>query len=94
MVEAHDGEAALAKVAAERFDLILLDIQLPGIDGYEVARRIRADSANKDIPIIAVTSYALMGDEGKARAAGCNDYVSKPYRPRELLAKIRDYLPV
>jgi two-component system cell cycle response regulator DivK len=93
MVEAHDGEAALERVLSERFDLILMDIQLPGIDGYEVARRIRADSANAAIPIIAVTSYALMGDEDKARSAGCNDYVSKPYRPRELLAKIREYLP-
>ena len=65
-----------------------MDIQLPGIDGYEVARRIRADPANAAIPIIAVTSYALMGDEDKARLAGCNDYVSKPYRPRELLVKI------
>lgn len=93
MIEAHDGEAALDRVASERFDLILLDIQLPGIDGYEVARRIRADPGFTALPIIAVTSYALMGDEDKARLAGCSDYVSKPYRPRELLAKIREYLP-
>ena len=93
MVEAHDGEAALERVSSERFDLILMDIQLPGIDGYEVARRIRADSASAATPIIAVTSYALIGDEDKARLAGCIDYVSKPYRPRELLAKIREYMP-
>jgi two-component system, cell cycle response regulator DivK len=93
MVEAHDGEAALERVSSERFDLILMDIQLPGIDGYEVARRIRAGSTNTATPIIAVTSYALTGDEDKARAAGCSEYVSKPFRPRELLTKIREYLP-
>jgi two-component system, cell cycle response regulator DivK len=93
MVEAHDGEAGVERASAERFDLILMDIQLPGIDGYEVARRVRAGSINTATPIIAVTSYALMGDEAKARAAGCTDYVSKPFRPRELLAKIRQYLP-
>jgi two-component system cell cycle response regulator DivK len=93
MIEAHDGEAALDKVSSERFDLILVDIQLPGIDGYEVTRRIRADPTLARLPIIAVTSYALMGDEDKARLAGCDGYVSKPYRPRELLAKVREYLP-
>jgi two-component system, cell cycle response regulator DivK len=93
LVEAHDGEAALERLSSERYDLILMDIQLPGIDGYEVARQIRAGSTNATTPIIAVTSYALMGDEDKARLAGCTDYFSKPYRPRELLAKIREYLP-
>jgi two-component system, cell cycle response regulator DivK len=93
MIEAHDGEAALERVSSERFDLILMDIQLPGIDGYEVARRIRAGSTNAVTPIIAVTSYALSGDDEKARLAGCTDYVAKPYRPRELLVKIRAYLP-
>ena len=92
MVEAHDGEQALEKVSASRPDLILMDIQLPGIDGYEVTRRIKADSALAAIPIIAVTSYALAGDDGKARAAGCDDYVAKPFSPRQLLAKIREYL--
>ena len=93
MVEAHDGEAGVEQASSGRFDLILLDIQLPGIDGYEVARRIRAGTPNAAVPIIAVTSYALTGDEDKARMAGCTDYVSKPFRPRELLAKIRLYLP-
>ena len=93
LFEAHDGEAALERVSSEQFDLILMDIQLPGIDGYEVARQIRAGRTNATTPIIAVTSYALTGDEDKARLAGCTDYVSKPYRPRELLAKIREYLP-
>ena len=68
-------------------------IQLPGMDGYEVTRRIKADPAMRSIPIIAVTSYALSGEEQKARAAGCDKYVPKPYSPRQLLAKIRQYLP-
>src|SRR5947209_3497241 len=92
LIEAEDGVQALAAVAKERPDLILMDIQLPVMDGYEATRRIKADPANKDIPIIAVTSYALSGDEGKARAAGCDAYVTKPYSPRQLLAKIREYL--
>ncbi len=78
---------------AERPDLILMDIQLPLIDGYEATRRIKADPALQAIPIIVVTSYALSGDEVKAREAGCDDYVPKPYSPRQLLAKIREFLP-
>ena len=93
IVEAESGEEALAAVAKQRPDLILMDIQLPGIDGYEVTRRIKADPALRSIPIIAVTSYALSGEEQKARAAGCDEYVPKPYSPRQLLAKIRQYLP-
>jgi two-component system, cell cycle response regulator DivK len=93
MIEACDGPAGLAAAASERPDLILMDIQLPGLDGYEVTRRIKADPALRAIPIIAVTSYALSGDEDKARAAGCDAYVTKPYSPRQLLAKIREYLP-
>ncbi len=79
-------------MAKQRPDLILMDIQLPIIDGYEATRRIKADPVLKSIPIIAVTSYALSGEEQKARAAGCDDYVPKPYSPRHLLAKIRQYL--
>jgi two-component system, cell cycle response regulator DivK len=93
VVEAENGEAALAAVAKQRPDLILMDIQLPILDGYEATRRIKADPALRSIPIIAVTSYALSGDEEKARAAGCDDFVPKPYSPRQLLAKIRRYLP-
>ncbi len=92
MVEAHDGESAHPMAAKEKPDLILMDIQLPGLDGYEATRRIKADPALKAIPIIVVTSYALSGDEAKAREAGCDDYVAKPYSPRQLLAKIRHYL--
>jgi two-component system cell cycle response regulator DivK len=92
MIEAHDGEMALTTAASERPDLILMDIQLPGLDGYEVTRRIKTDPALRGIPIIAVTSYALSGDEDKARAAGCVAYVAKPYSPLELLAKVREHL--
>jgi two-component system, cell cycle response regulator DivK len=92
LVEAADGEHALAVYAKQRPDLILMDIQLPVMDGYETTRRIRADPESKGIPIIAVTSYALSGDEAKALAAGCNAYITKPYSPRALLAKVREFL--
>jgi two-component system cell cycle response regulator DivK len=94
IIEAESGEEALAAVAKQRPDLILMDIQLPGMDGYEATRRIKADPALRSITIIAVTSYALSGEEQKARAAGCDEYVPKPYSPRQLLAKIRQYLPL
>jgi two-component system cell cycle response regulator DivK len=93
LIEATTGEEGLEAAARERPDLILMDIQLPGIDGYEVTRRIKADPKLRQIPIIAVTSYALSGDDKKAFAAGCDGYVTKPYSPRLLLAKIREYLP-
>ena len=91
LVEAENGEEAIAAVARQRPDLILMDIQLPVMDGYEATRRIRANLDLKSVPIIAVTSYALTGDENKALAAGCDGYVSKPYSPRDLLAKVRTY---
>lgn len=93
LVEAENGEEALAAVSKQRFDLILMDIQLPILDGYETTRRIRANPDFKTIPIIAVTSYALAGDEAKALAVGCNAYVAKPYSPRQLLAKVREFVP-
>ena len=93
MIEAQDGEEGVRVATAERPDLILMDIQLPLLDGYEATRRIKADPTLRAIPIIVVTSYALSGDEAKAQAAGCDGYVSKPYSPRQLLAKIREYLP-
>ena len=92
MIEAENGEEALAAVSKRRPDLILMDIQIPIIDGYEATRRIKADPALRSIPIIAVTSHATGGGEEKARAAGCDDFVAKPYSPRQLLAKIRQYL--
>jgi two-component system cell cycle response regulator DivK len=93
MIEAVTGEDGVTLAERERPDLILMDIQLPGIDGYETTRRIKTNPALRAIPIIAVTSYALSGDDVKAREAGCNDYVTKPFSPRALLAKIREHLP-
>jgi two-component system, cell cycle response regulator DivK len=92
IIEAENGEEALAAVAKQRPDLILMDIQLPVMDGYTATRRIKADPALRSIPIIAVTSYALSGEDKKAREAGCDAYIPKPYSPRELLAKVRQYL--
>jgi two-component system cell cycle response regulator DivK len=92
LTEAVNGEEALSAVAEQRPDLILMDIQLPVMDGYEATRRIKSNPAFSTIPIIVVTSYALSGDEGKARESGCDAYVTKPFSPRQLLAKIRDYL--
>jgi two-component system, cell cycle response regulator DivK len=91
-IEATTGDEGLAMAASQVPDLILMDIQLPGMDGYEVTRRIKADPALAHIPIIAVTSYALSGDDQKAFAAGCDGYVTKPFSPKVLLAKIREYL--
>jgi len=93
IVNAVNGEEALTAAERERPDLILMDIQLPLLDGYEATRRIKANPDLRAIPIVVVTSYALSGDEAKARAAGCDAYVTKPYSPRALLAKIREYVP-
>src|SRR5215467_12418319 len=85
LVEVESGEEAVTSVEAQRPDLILMDIQLPLMDGYEAARRIKSNPDMETVPIIAVTSYALAGDEAKALAAGCAAYISKPFSPRALL---------
>ena len=92
VVEATTGDDGVAMAKARSPDLILMDIQLPGIDGYEATRRIKADDALRRIPLIVVTSYALSGDDAKALAAGADAYVAKPFSPRAMLAKIREYL--
>ena len=92
LTEAVTGEDGLVAAEANPPDLILMDIQLPGIDGYEVTRRIKANPALRHIPVIAVTSYALSGDDVKALEAGCDAYVTKPFDPADLLEKIRGYL--
>jgi CheY-like chemotaxis protein len=87
---APDADAALAAIAANRPRVILMDLQLPGIDGLELTRRLKADPATAGIAIIAVTAYAMKGDQEKAFAAGCDDYVTKPIDTRalpELIAK-------
>lgn len=94
VIEATDGEKGVAMAAAERPDLILMDIQLPVVDGYEATRRIKANPSLQHIPVIAVTSYALSGDEAKARAVGCNGYIAKPFSPREVLEAVRSFLHV
>ena len=93
LTEAVTGEEGVTLAETHIPDLILMDIQLPGLDGYEATRRIKKNPALRHIPIIAVTSYALNGDEEKAAEAGCEAYVSKPFSPRAVLAKIREYLP-
>ena len=93
VVEVVDGEAALAAAEREHPDIILMDVQLPRISGFEAARRIKAREDLRHIPIVAVTSFALSGDDQKALAAGCNAYIAKPYKPRELLKLIQDLLP-
>jgi two-component system, cell cycle response regulator DivK len=93
MIEATTGEVGVAMAESHRPDLILMDIQLPQLDGYEATRRIKADPSLKRIPIIAVTSYALSGDDERAYEAGCADYVTKPFSPRQLLSKIKEHLP-
>jgi two-component system cell cycle response regulator DivK len=91
-IEANDGAEGVARAREHRPDLILMDIQMPVMDGYEATRRIKADPTLKQIPVIAVTSYALSGDEEKAREAGCDGYIAKPYSPRQMLAKVREIL--
>lgn len=92
MLEAMTGIDGVTMAARHRPDLILMDIQLPEIDGYEATRRIKADPDLRAIPIIAVTSYALSGDDTIAYEAGCSAYVTKPFSPRKLLATIKEQL--
>jgi two-component system cell cycle response regulator DivK len=93
LIEAHDGEAGVAAALEKRPDLILMDVQLPKISGVEAMRRLRAEAATAQTPIIAITSFALSGDEQKAKDAGATAYLAKPYSPRDLLALIRRMLP-
>jgi two-component system, cell cycle response regulator DivK len=92
VAEAENGEAGLVAAADQHPDLILMDMQMPILDGYEATRRLKADPALHAIPVIAVTSYASSSDVDKARVAGCDAFVSKPFSPRQLLAKVREYL--
>jgi two-component system cell cycle response regulator DivK len=92
VLEAVTGEEGIQMAEAHRPDLILMDIQLPVVDGYEATRRIKSNPTLSAIPIIAVTSYAMSGDEMEAMRAGCDGYISKPFSPRSLLATVRDIL--
>lgn len=92
IVEAHNGEAALDALARQRPDLILMDVQLPKLSGLDVTRTIRANPLLAQIPVIAITSFALSGDDRLALEAGCNAYIAKPFRPRDLLEMIRRFI--
>ena len=93
LVEAMDGEAGVAAALAAPPDLILMDIQLPKMSGLEATRQLRGDARTAAVPIIVVTSFALSGDDQKAKAAGATAYLAKPYSPRELLQTIRQLAP-
>lgn len=93
LVEAVDGEAALAMIREETPDLVLMDVQLPKMSGFDITRALRAEAATATVPIIMVTSFALSGDDQRAMAAGASAYLAKPYSPRELLALVRKFLP-
>ena len=92
VVTANDGAAGIAAAVAEHPDLILMDLSLPVIDGWEATRRIKANDDLKRIPVIAVTAHAMQGDEEKARAAGCDDYITKPIDEDILMEKLREFL--
>jgi two-component system cell cycle response regulator DivK len=93
LIEAFDGEEGVAKALEARPDLILMDIQLPKISGMEAIRRLRAEAATAATPIVAITSFALSGDDQKAKDAGATAYMAKPYSPFDLLKLIRKLLP-
>ena len=92
-IEAVDGEEGYKMAKEHKPDLILMDVQLPGADGYEITRRLKSEDDTKDIPIIIVTSFAMAGEENEARAAGCNDYISKPINIHQFVETIKKYLP-
>ena len=91
VIEAKDGASGVELAVKEKPDLVIMDIQLPDIDGLEVTKRIRASEADGDIPIIALTSYAMMGDREKALAAGCTGYIEKPINPETFMTELEKY---
>ena len=93
LIEAIDGEQGVATALHEMPDLILMDVQLPKLSGLEATRKLRADPKTAHIPIVTVTSFAMSGDDQKAKDAGATGYLAKPYSPRELLQMIRKFAP-
>jgi CheY-like chemotaxis protein len=92
MLEAIDGESGIQLAREQRPDLVLMDIQLPGMDGLSATKIIKEDPSLKDIPVVALTSYAMQGDEEKALEAGCSGYIAKPIDTRKFLETISQYL--
>jgi CheY-like chemotaxis protein len=92
VIEARSGEEGVELTIKEKPDLIIMDIQLPGIDGLETTKRIRESEADGKVPIIALTSYAMAGDRKKALKAGCTGYIEKPINPETFIAEIEKYL--
>ncbi len=92
VIEAREGAVGVELASKEKPDLILMDVQLPDMDGLEATKRIRASEADGEIPIIALTSYAMVGDREKALAAGCTGYIEKPINPDTFMAEIEKYL--
>jgi len=92
IIEAKSGEEGVDIAVKERPDLILMDIQLPGIDGLDATKRIRKSKAAREIPIVALTSYAMTGDREKSLSAGCTGYIEKPINPDTILGEIEKYL--
>lgn len=91
LLEARDGAAGLALALNSHPDLVLLDMSLPEMDGYTVVRRLRAELPDRRIPVIALTAHAMKGDREKALAAGCNDYMTKPINPQQLITLIEKW---
>lgn len=92
VIEARSGEEGVELAIKEKPNLILMDIQLPGIDGLEATRRIRESEAEEEVPIITLTSYAMTGDRDKSLAAGCTGYIEKPINPDTFMGEIEKYL--
>jgi CheY-like chemotaxis protein len=92
VIEARDGQAGLDAARQDHPGLILMDVSIPIIDGWEATRRLKADPETRDIPIIALTAHALASDQQKAMEAGCDDYIPKPAEPRIVLAAVQRYL--
>jgi two-component system cell cycle response regulator DivK len=93
VLPATDAEVGLTRARAEQPDLILMDIQLPGMDGLEATALLKGDDATRTIPVIALTALAMKGDEERIRAAGCDGYIAKPMRYKEFLAAVAVFLP-
>ena len=92
VIEARDGEEGVRRATDEHPDLILMDISIPKIDGWEATRRLKGEDTTRDIPIIALTAHALEEDREKARRAGCDGYLAKPVEPRRVVEEVERFV--